>query len=117
MNSKTNSVSISEAQKIILDSIHPLEPENVSLVKALNRVLYEDIVADIMIPPMDSSAMDGYAVISTDTMGASWENPVQLKVIGEIQAGGSFVDKEVLPGTAIRIMTGATMPKGAGFRG
>jgi len=106
-------VSVGEAQKIILDSVSPLNGESISLMEASNRILYEDIVADMMIPPVDDSAMDGYAIIADDTHGASRNNPVRLRIIGEIQAGGSVIGKRVSNGTAIRIMTGASIPEGA----
>jgi len=113
MENKNLSVSIEEAQNIILNSVRPLNGENISITKSFNRVLYDDIIADIMIPPMDNSAMDGYAVIAEDTHGATKKNPVKLQVTGEIQAGASLAGQEVSKGKAIRIMTGAPMPKGA----
>jgi molybdopterin molybdotransferase len=106
-------VSVEEAQKIILDSVSPLNCESISIMEASNRILYEDIVSDVMIPPVDDSAMDGYAIIADDTHGASRNNPVRLRIIGEIQAGGSIIGKRVSNGTAIRIMTGAQVPQGA----
>ncbi len=106
-------VSVEDAQKIILDSVKPLGFEYVSIMDAFNRVLYEDVVSDIVVPPSDNSMMDGYAVISDDTRGASPDTPIDLKIIGELQAGGSAIGKRVSKGTAIRIMTGAPMPKGA----
>ncbi|MCE5301378.1 MAG: molybdopterin molybdotransferase MoeA, partial [Spirochaetia bacterium] len=113
MRNENSAVSIGEAQKIILNSVSPLNCENVSIMKAFNRVLYEDIVSDIMLPPADDSAMDGYAVIADNTHGASKNNPVKLQIIGEIQAGGANIGKQVSKGTAIRIMTGALVPEGA----
>ncbi|MCB2192873.1 MAG: molybdopterin molybdotransferase MoeA [Deltaproteobacteria bacterium] len=106
-------VSLAEAQRIILTSVTPLGPESIHIFKAVKRFLYEDIVADNMIPPMDSSARDGYAVIAEDTYSASQDTPVQLKVVGEIQAGALAEGKQVSTGTAIRIMTGAPIPPGA----
>jgi len=106
-------VSVDGALEIILDSVTPLSHENISIMEASGRVLYEDIVSDIMVPPLDDSAMDGYAIIADDTHGASKHNPVRLRVAGEIQAGGSITGKQVLRGTAIRIMTGAPVPEGA----
>jgi molybdopterin molybdotransferase len=82
-------------------------------MEAFDRILCEDIVADTMIPPVDDSAMDGYAIIADDTHGASRNEPVRLRIMGEIQAGGSIVGKRVSHGTAIRIMTGAPIPEGA----
>lgn len=113
MKNKNQPISVEEAQKIILESVVPLGGEDVSIMKAYNRVLYEDIVSDIMVPPLDDSAMDGYAIIARDTMGASREKPATLKVIGEVQAGISDIGKTVSRGTAIRIMTGAHIPRGA----
>lgn len=113
MNDRDKMVSIEEALEIVLNSVIPLGYEDVPIIEAFNRVLYEDIISDIMIPPVDDSAMDGYAVIADDTYGASEIHPVKLQVIGEIQAGGSSIGKQVSKGTAIRIMTGAPIPEGA----
>ncbi|MBN2402950.1 MAG: molybdopterin molybdotransferase MoeA [Spirochaetes bacterium] len=113
MKHKNSIVSIEEAQKIILNSVKPLKHEIIPIMEASNRVLYEDIISKILLPPVDNSAMDGYALIADDTLGASKYNPVKLQIIGEIQAGGSAVGKQVLKGKAIRIMTGAPIPKGA----
>ena len=113
MGKRNLTVSIEEAQKIILDSVNPLGCESVSIMEASDRVLYEDIVSDIMIPPMDNSGMDGYAIIADDTHDASKINPVKLQIIGEIQAGCSIIGKQVSKGTAIRIMTGAPIPESA----
>lgn len=113
MRNKDVTVSLEEALEIILDSVSPLNGEDISIMEASNRVLYEDIVSDIMIPPVDDSAMDGYAIIADNTNRASKNNPIKLKIIGEIQAGGSIIGKQVSKGTAIRIMTGAPIPEGA----
>jgi molybdopterin molybdotransferase len=113
MRNKDVTVSLEEALEIILDSVSPLSGEDISIMEASNRVLYEDIVSDIMIPPVDDSAMDGYAIIADNTNRASKNNPIKLKIIGEIQAGGSIIGKQVSKGTAIRIMTGAPIPEGA----
>jgi molybdopterin molybdotransferase len=75
-------------------------------------VLDEDIHSPIAVPPLDNSAMDGYAVKADDAAGASPSSPVTLDVIGEAKAG-SVSGQEVAAGTAIRIMTGAPMPAGA----
>lgn len=106
-------VSVADARSIILGSLTPLAGEMVPILEAHRRVLHEDVVADAMIPPLDCSAMDGYAVIAADTRGASPESPVSLRVIGENQAGGPGAGEAVTPGTAVRIMTGAPMPQGA----
>ena len=106
-------VSVEEARKIILDAARPMGSESVSVMEASDSILYEDVVSDVMIPPVDDSAMDGYAIIAADTKGASRDNPVRLRVAGEVRAGASILGKIVSYGTAIRIMTGAPIPQGA----
>ncbi len=105
-------ISVEEALAYILKHFEPLEPETISILDALDRVLAEDIVSDIDIPPFDNSAMDGYAVRSADVAGASRETPVRLRVVADLAAGYT-TEVRVEPGTAIRIMTGAPLPAGA----
>ncbi len=105
-------ISVEEALERILGHVHVLEPEERPVLEALGQVLAEDVVSDYDIPPLDNTAMDGYAVRAADTEGASAETPVRLKVLGELAAGRLFAGK-VAPGTAVRIMTGAPMPSGA----
>jgi molybdopterin molybdotransferase len=78
----------------------------------LGQVATEDIVSGIDIPPLDNTAMDGYAVRAADTAGASAGRPVLLRVTGELAAGYVFAGS-VEPGAAVRIMTGAPVPQGA----
>ena len=75
-------------------------------------MLAQDITAPINQPPFDRSPLDGYALRAEDSVGASKERPVRLKVIEEVYAG-DFPQKEVKDRTAARIMTGAPIPKGA----
>jgi molybdopterin molybdotransferase len=89
-----------------------LEPETRPILSALGQVLAEDVVAGIDIPPHDNSAMDGFAVLASDTCGASPRSPIYLNVIGEVAAGYTTSIK-VTSGTAVRIMTGAFLPDGA----
>lgn len=105
-------ISVDEARAYILDHIEPLPAEEVELLNSLDRILAEDIVADMDIPPFPNSAMDGYAVRATDTAGAGPDTPVELQVIEDV-AAGAVPESEVVPGTAARIMTGAPMPPGA----
>lgn len=105
-------ISVEEALDRILASVGVLEPETKPLLDSLGQVLGEDIFSSIDIPPLDNSAMDGYAVRAADTEGASPDTPVRLRVIGELAAGALF-DGEVTPGAAVRIMTGAPVPAGA----
>jgi len=112
MGQKVEMISVDEALEYVLRHFEPLEPEDVEILDALDRVLAEVVYSDVDIPPFDNSAMDGYAVRAADTVGASLETPVTLRVIGDLAAGYT-TDLVVEPGTAIRIMTGAPLPAGA----
>jgi molybdopterin molybdotransferase len=105
-------ISVEEAIYKILQEIDVLDEERVPILDALGQVLAEDIKSDINVPPLDNSAMDGYAVLSRDTAGASEQSAKTLRVIDVVMAG-AISRKEVTPGTAVRIMTGAPIPKGA----
>ncbi len=105
-------ISIEDALERILGYVNVLAAEDKPLVDALGQVLDEDAVSSFDIPPLDNTAMDGYAVQSGDTAGASSGKPVALRVVGEVAAGYMF-DGEVRQGTAVRIMTGAPVPAGA----
>jgi molybdopterin molybdotransferase len=105
-------ISFDEALNNILSHIHALGLEKVSLLESLGRVIAEDIYANRDIPPLDNSAMDGYALKFEDVQKASPDHPVRLEVIEDLPAG--FISKKKLEkGKAIRIMTGAPIPKGA----
>jgi len=86
--------------------------ETISTASALGRVLACDIEATIAIPPFDRSPFDGYAFRGEDTVNATPENPVVLRITEEISAGISPTI-EVTPGFAAKILTGAPIPKGA----
>jgi len=105
-------ISVEEALNQILESFTPLSLERVPILDALGRIIGEDVHAGRNIPPKDNSAMDGYAVRSRDTKGASKEHPVTLQVIEDIPAG-SVPQKKLNMGEASRIMTGAPIPKKA----
>ena len=105
-------ISVEEALERILSYVSVLEPEEKRILDALGQVLAEDVTSSIDIPPLDNTAMDGYAVRATDTAGATPERPVRLRVAGELAAGHLY-EGEVEPGAAVRIMTGAPMPAGA----
>jgi len=105
-------ISVEEALKKILSYVEVLEPERKPILDCLGQVLAEDVYSTIDIPPLDNSAMDGYALRAEDTRGAGESSPRYLAVVGEV-AAGSMPTKEVRPGTAIRIMTGAPLPEGA----
>ena len=101
-------IPISEAFDIITRETPRLSAENVDIAEVVGRVLAEDIIADMDMPPFDRSQMDGYAVIAAETENA----PVKLKIVGESAAGRGW-HNEMNAGEAVRIMTGAPVPTGA----
>jgi molybdopterin molybdotransferase len=105
-------LSADEALRIVLDNAAPLGVERIPILAALGRVLAEEIKSPRDIPGFDNSAMDGYAVRSTDIATASESNPIALKVIETVGAG-TMPTRRVEPGTAIRTMTGAPIAEGA----
>jgi molybdopterin molybdotransferase len=105
-------LSVEDALDRILSFFQVLGPEEKPLLEALGQVLVADATSPYNIPPMDNSAMDGYAVQAADVKGASRDSPVSLRVIGHV-AAGHLPTETVVSGTAIRIMTGAPIPDGA----
>ena len=105
-------ISVKEARRIIDDHISIVPQEKVSINDAEGRVLAQDIVASFPQPRFNNSAMDGFAVRSADTKGASKKNPVDLRMVGVVSAG-SLGDVAVGLGQCAQCMTGAPIPKGA----
>ena len=105
-------IPTSEALAILGENQTVMETENIDLENSYLRALAEDIFSFHNSPPFDKSAMDGYAVIASDTFGASSNVIKELKVIDQIGAG-AFSDKKINSGEAIRIATGAPIPQGA----
>ena len=105
-------LSVEQALEKILGYVDVLEVEPRPVLDCLGQVLAEDVYSTINIPPLDNSAMDGYAVRAEDTRGATEQTPRLLRVIDTV-AAGSISECEVEPGTTARIMTGAPVPKGA----
>jgi molybdopterin molybdotransferase len=105
-------LNVEEALDKILSFVTVLEMEEKPILDCLGQVLAVDMYAPFDVPPADNSAMDGYAVRAASIVSASHKQPKILHVIGELPAG--FVtDLKVEMGTAIRIMTGAPIPRGA----
>ena len=105
-------ISLQEANSIIRHNTFELESERVYLTLAGNRVLGQDVVASFPSPQFDNSAMDGFAVRSRDTKGASPENPVTLTMVS-ISSAGTPSNVSLNPGECIQCMTGAKIPDGA----
>src|ERR1700716_918388 len=93
--------------------LSPLPGETVSLPAALGRVLACDVTAPIDVPPFDRANVDGFALRSADTAGASDTAPRRFHFNGEVIMCGHAPVLEVLPGTATAIATGGVIPRGA----
>ncbi len=102
-------ISVKEAQGLILSFAKSFGVEGISIDNAFNRVLAEDVFADRDYPPFNRSAMDGYAVLSSDF---NKQEPIQLNLIETIFAGQTSTHN-VTSGNCIKIMTGAPVPEGA----
>ena len=105
-------IPLVDVQAEVLRSVTPLAPVTTPLEEALGLVLAAPVVASEPVPPFANTAMDGYAVRAADTAGASAEEPVRLRVVGDLPAGHA-PSIGVAAGEAIRIMTGAPIPDGA----
>ncbi|MGK0296876.1 MAG: molybdopterin molybdotransferase [Gammaproteobacteria bacterium] len=109
-DSDPSSLPIDLALKNILQEIQPItDVVQVPIIQALKRILAEDLIATIDVPPAANSAMDGYALNSIDIPK---EGLRELVIIGTSWAGNPF-EGDVTPGTSVRIMTGGLVPNGA----
>jgi molybdopterin molybdotransferase len=109
---KKISLGLQEALRLTLESIKPLSAETVSLVDSVGRIAASDLHALVDSPAIDTSLKDGYAVSSREVAQATAENPVRLRLLGSMAAGGDN-DFRVTPGTTVRVLTGARIPAGA----
>ncbi|GAC1407298.1 MAG: molybdopterin molybdotransferase MoeA [Burkholderiaceae bacterium] len=104
-----NALPVAQAQAIIAAFVSPVQAiEQVALRSALGRIMATDIVSPINVPAHDNSAMDGYALHSSDLADGQL---VTLTVIGTAYAG-DHDERRVALGQCLRIMTGAVMPAG-----
>src|ERR671937_2533075 len=101
-------LTVQEAQQRILERLSRLDAERVPIERGASRVLAEDAVAVVDLPPFPSSAMDGFAVRSADTERA----PAELPVVERIAAGRP-APRSLGPGEAMAISTGGVVPEGA----
>jgi putative molybdopterin biosynthesis protein len=93
--------------------LSPLPGERVSLASALGRVLANDLIAPIDVPPFDRANVDGFALRSADTLGAADAAPREFALNTEVIACGHAPKLEVRSGTATTIATGGVVPRGA----
>lgn len=105
-------MEIEECIGLFLEKVTPVsETERVHLTKACGRVAAKDICAAEPVPAFPKSAMDGYAVCAAEVACASREKPVILDVLGE-NCAGDCNELPYVPNSAVRVMTGAYIPKG-----
>ncbi len=105
-------ISFQKAKLIIKKHLFTLETEQVHLRESGGCVITQDVIATFPSPLFDNSAMDGFAVRSKDTYGASPDNPVLLKLAG-VSSAGTPSDVSLKEGECIQCMTGAKIPDGA----
>ena len=107
-------MTFDEAKQTINQQLkpEPLGTEELALLEAHNRVLEEDIVSVLDIPPFNRSTVDGYAVKAEDTFGAEENSPAKLAVCGVVHIG-ELPRVSVARGEAAEIVTGAPIPEGA----
>ena len=98
-------------QKLFDDNLKP-QSEEIDVSEAYGRILFEDVYSRMDFPPFDKALKDGFAILSSDSFGASEESPNTLEVIDFLEAG-STTDRKVEKGKCIEISTGAAMPEGA----
>jgi molybdopterin molybdotransferase len=99
-------LAIDDALATVVAQITPLQAETVPLEQAYGRVLADDLVAKLDLPPFANSAMDGYALRAADTPG-------ELLVVGESAAGQPYAGAALAAGEAVAISTGGALPAGA----
>jgi molybdopterin molybdotransferase len=104
-------LSVDAAEALIAERVPPLAGEEAApLAAALGRVLARDLLAPLPLPPFFNAAVDGYAFRHADLLGSA---ETRLALSGRLAAGQAAVGKDLAPGTAARIFTGAPMPPGA----
>ena len=104
-------ISVERAIELIEQHTSPVETCLLRATKAYGRVLSQDIHSPMDQPPWPRSPLDGYAFHAADSVGAGESAPVSLSVVETLYAG-SWTDRVIQPGEAVRLMTGAPIPQG-----
>ena len=109
----TSTISLDEARRRLDAAVRPIaRTEQVGIANAAWRVVAADVASSADVPSFARSAMDGYAVVSADTLHATPETPARLQLIDRIYTGQPS-PVTVVPGTCAEIATGAPLPAGA----
>jgi molybdenum cofactor synthesis domain-containing protein len=108
-----STISVDEARRRLKAAVSPIEQtEVVTLAEGAGRVAAEDVAASMFVPPFSRSAMDGYAVVASDTSGASPQTPALLRIVEKIYTGHPPASA-IRSGYCAEIATGAPLPEGA----
>jgi molybdopterin molybdotransferase len=105
-------IGFEEALSLAMAHVSPLSAESRLVAEAVGRVAAGETRASVDSPSVDASVKDGYAVVSRDVAAAERARPVELKFAGTVGAGDA-PEVAVVPGTAVRILSGAAIPPGA----
>lgn len=107
-------LSYLEARKLIISSIETLDATDLSITETLHHTLAEPIIAPFEMPLFDNSAVDGYGVLVNDLISADSNNPIELNLIGSLEAGTKNLDTQpqIRSGECVKILTGAPVPAG-----
>jgi molybdenum cofactor synthesis domain-containing protein len=109
----TSTISLVEARARLTAGVRPMtRSERVPLTEAAGRVAAIEVSSGIAVPPFSRSAMDGYAVIAADTIGATRDHPVRLRIVERLYTG-RLPSHSIETGTCAEIATGAPLPDGA----
>ncbi|MHA2289502.1 MAG: molybdopterin molybdotransferase MoeA, partial [Promethearchaeota archaeon] len=110
----TKRIRLETAIEMCLREFPPFNDEKIDLkeISPTKRILATDIITKRSIPPFNRSAMDGYAVVASDTAGGSENNPVTLKILGRFEID-EIPKIKVVEGTTVRVSTGGILPEGA----
>lgn len=108
--SQKDNISYEAAQRMVLEAAALRPAESVAITDAAGTVLADDVPAAAPLPFFDNSAMDGYGVRSADTVTASEERPVRLRLVGQVRAGEQ-APLVVGAGETASVMTGAPIPR------
>lgn len=104
-------IKVNEAIERVMEFANAGEVEYVPIEESYGRFLGDDLIADHHVPPFDRSPYDGFAIRSVDTQNAKSNEPIQMRVVGEIGAGSVHLST-VKEFQTVRIMTGAQIPDG-----
>ena len=105
-------LELEKAIKISLDLTKKLDSQTIDITNAAGRYISSNLISKVDLPGFDNSAMDGYAIISSDLKQATESNPITLNCIG-LAPAGTMPDKKIKDGMCMRIFTGSPIPEGA----